>query len=441
MFSRRIRRRIRTLARGIENGLVSPQTAYLACEPFFRLLGRRRNAGGTDLSGVRSVLVVRLDEIGDVVMTAPFLRELRRNLKKAWITLVVNPAVFNLVKSCPYVNEVLIYDGRADGRFGLLRRHGRALRLAYRHLLRRRFALAIAPRWDADHYNAAMVAYLGGAAQRVGYPDRPIAGKKGVSAGLDILYTQVIDGDGVKHEVERNLDVILALGGKIEKTGLELWHRGGDAVYADLKMRDGEVEPDDLVVALCPSGGNSALKKWPIERFIELGRWLQTEYDARIVLVGGPRDQSLGGAIQLALGRSVINTIGTTSLTQTGAVLKKCSLYVGCDTGPMHLAAASGTPVVALFGSSCHHRFGPWGSGHRIVSSTLPCSPCLGHDHIDRCGKCSHDWPLCMSGIAVEQVKAAVAECVAAIKPYSRVEIQSSHTAGSAAQRVSPPVG
>ena len=421
MFSQRIRKRIGNAARDIENGLVSPQAAYLAGEPFFHLLGRRRNAGGLDLSGVKSVLVVRLDEIGDVVMTIPFLRELRRNLKEAWITLVVNPTVFNLVERCPVVNEVLVYDGRANGRFGLLKRHGRALRLASRHLMRRRFDLAISPRWDTDHYNAAVLAYFSGAGRRVGYPERRVAGKKDSKAGLDILYTQILSGDGVKHEVERSLDVLAALGGEIVKKELEVWLRGRDEAYAGMALIERDVKTDDLVVALGPSGGNSVLKKWPTDRFIELAKWLQTEHDARIVLVGGPRDLPLGRQMEMALGPSVINTIGRTSLRQAGSVIKRCALYVGGDTGLMHLAAAAGVPVVALFGSSCPDRFGPWGSGHRIVSSMLPCSPCLRADHIDRCGNCLHDRPLCMSGITVDQVKTAVRECIESTKTSDRV--------------------
>src|SRR5215470_11631701 len=94
---------------------VSPQVICWLGEPFFRLLSLRRGEGEVDLSQVNRVLIARLDEIGDVILTSAFLREFRRLLPAAWITLVVKPAVYNLVELCPYVNEVLTYDGKTDG--------------------------------------------------------------------------------------------------------------------------------------------------------------------------------------------------------------------------------------------------------------------------------------------------------------------------------------
>ena len=97
--------------------LVSLRAALLFGEPFFWLLGQRRMKQKMVLSRLSRVLVVRLDGIGDVVLTTPFLRELRRTLPKAWITLVVAPQVYNLVACCPYVNEVLTYNWNIGGRY------------------------------------------------------------------------------------------------------------------------------------------------------------------------------------------------------------------------------------------------------------------------------------------------------------------------------------
>jgi heptosyltransferase-2 len=148
----------------------SPKVTYFFGEPFFKLMGMRRNKHDLNLAQVEKVLIVRLDEIGDVVMTTPFLRELRRNLPDAWITLVVKPAVYNLVERCPYVNEVLVYDWNTKHRLlKPLQRHWRALQLAWKHLWKRRFDLAILPRWDVDSYHGSFVLYFSGAPWRVGY--------------------------------------------------------------------------------------------------------------------------------------------------------------------------------------------------------------------------------------------------------------------------------
>jgi heptosyltransferase-2 len=128
------------------------------------------------------------------------------------------------------------------------------------------------------------------------------------------------------------------------------------------------------------------------------------------VVLGGPDDRPLGRRIQSDLGSAVIDVTGETTLRQAGALLAECCLYIGGDTGLMHLAASCGTPVVAIFGASCPHRFGPWGRNHRVVSALLPCGPCHGESHLDRCGPCRQDEPLCMQSIPTDMIKTTVAQ-------------------------------
>jgi heptosyltransferase-2 len=354
------------------------------------------------------VLIVRLDEIGDITMTTSFLRELRRNIPDAWMTLVVKPAVHNLVGRCPYVNEVLSYDWNAPVRFPDLYRHGRALGLAWRHLVPRRFDLAILPRWDADHHHASFIAYLSGARWRVAYSENVIAHKQRLNRGYDSLFTHVLRESTLKHEVEHSLDVIRFLGGRVEEDRLELWLQEEDEAYAAMVLKESQVVPEELLIGVGPSGGNSPLKQWPVDCFIELGRRIRAAYPSRVVVVGGPGEEALGAEIHRALGPSTINTVGKTTLRQTAALLKRCDIYVGNDAGPMHMAVALGVPVVALFGASCPHRFGPWGSGHRVLWQALPCSPCFQEGHVDRCSQCIYDRPHCILGIPVDEVQQAV---------------------------------
>ena len=355
---------------------------------------------------------VRLDEIGDVVMTTPFLRELRRNLPDAWITLVVKPQIYDLVELCPYVDEVLTYNwstnGNATQHRQQLRRHGRALRLAWKSLWRRRFDLAIIPRWDVDYYHATFVAFFSGARWRVGYSENVIEHKKRLNRGLDRLLTHALEDNTLKHEVEHNLDVIRFLGGTVQEEGLELWVGAGDEAFSERVFREYGVSPGEFVVAFGPSGGCSPLKQWPTSSFIGLGRWLWKKYKSRILVVGGTGEEDLGRELERGIGSPAINLVGKTTLRQLVALIKRCRLYVGNDAGPMHVAAATGIPVVALFGSSCHHRFGPWGNGQMVLWLALPCSPCFQVHHLDRCRCCIFDHPHCILDITVEQVKEAV---------------------------------
>lgn len=403
--------------------LGSPKAVSLLGEPLFWFLGLRRKRPEMDLSQVKRALVVRLDEIGDVVMTTPFLRELRRNLPSAWITLVVKPAIYNLVERCPYVNEVLTYDWSARGRLWQLRRHGRALRLAWLHLWQRRFDLAILPRWDADPYHGAFFLYFSGAPWRVGYSEKVIEHKRRVNNGCDRLLTHVRNDGTLKHEVEHNLDLIRFLGGTVREQRLELWLGEEDQAFAESLLQEHGVQPGELVVGLGPSGGNSPLKQWPARSFTELGRWLQAEHGARVLVVGGPWEEALGWEIERGVGSAAINVVGKTTLRQMAALLERCHLYVGNDAGPMHVAAAMGTPVVAIFGSSCHHRFGPWGNGHTILCAALPCSPCSRAYHLDRCVRCAFEQPHCLLGITLDQVKAAVSDHIRHVRESAREAI------------------
>lgn len=400
-------RHTKSVARRIFSWITSPQAAHFVCEPLFRLMRRRAKEHEINLSQINRVLVVRLDEIGDMVLTTPFLRELRWNLPVAWITLVVKPAVYNLVELCPYVNEALMYDWSNRGRFSNLRLHGRSLQLAWRSLWQRRFDLAILPRWDADHYHGSFLIYFSGAPWRVGYSANVSESKQQLNSGLDCLLSHTLQDSDPKHEIEHNLDVIRFLGGTVQGDQLELWLGEDDETFAEQVLKVNGVRVSDLLIAL-GLGAGSTRRMWSIDNFVEIGKWLTKEYNARIVAVGGRGEESLGEEIQKQLGNTIINIVGRTTLRQTAALLKCCHLYVGNDAGPMHLAAAAGVPVVEI---SCHPlcgsvihvnsatRFGPWGVPHFVLQPEKSLPPCS--DECDAAG--AH----CILNVSVAQVKEA----------------------------------
>lgn len=400
---------VKSFTGGVLSCLTTPKAARFFGEPFFRLMGMRGEDREFELAEVKKVLVVRIDGIGDVVLFTPFLRELRSNMPDAWITLIVTPSAYNLVELCPYVNEVLTFGWITSGQHVELRLHKQALKLAWNHLWHRRFDLAINPRWDADYFHASFVAYFSGAPWRVGYSENVTEHKKQANRGYDSLLTHLVDDDNtLKHEVELNLDVIRFLGGEVQEDKLELWVGKEDDDFAEGVFKKHSLKPGELVIGLGPSGGRSSLKQWPLNGFIELGHWLKATYNARLLVVGGPGEEDLVSGIENEIEGNVINVVGKTTLRQMAALLKYCRLYVGNDTSPLHIAAAMGVPVVAIFGSSCHHRFGPWGDGQKVLFKQLQCGPCSGMPHIDRCSQCIFDTPHCIAGITVEEVKEAI---------------------------------
>ena len=316
-----------------------------------------------NLSTARSLLVVKLDDIGDFVLATPFLRELRRNAPQATITLVVKRSVSNLAESCPHVNGVLTFDGQAAGGSAwLLRRHWRALSFARRHLRPQHFDVAVIPRWDVDPYLATALAAFAGARAVVGFSDRTTALKRAHNRGFDRLLTDAISPEGHQgHEVNHNLSLLTAMGGTAVSTSLELWLTDDDHAIAAARLPE-----RDRYVAIA-TGAAETHRRWSANHFARLALTLRDRYSLTAVLLGEASDPAVAGAIDFR---------GQTTLRQAAAMLKRCHLFVGNDSGVKHLAAAVGTSVVEISGFRAggdpnhNHsptRFHAWGVPQRVV--------------------------------------------------------------------------
>ena len=385
------------------------RTLRIAGGAWFRLKGRVDNSGRIDLAHVRRVLVVRLDEIGDVVLTTPFLRALRDNLPGAWITLLVRPAIKNLVELCPHVNEVLTYEP-ADSRYWRsFQASSRTLRLASKHFWRHDYDLAIAPRWDVDSHYGSMVAFLSGARQRLGYSEKVTEEKSRLNAGLDRLLTHAIDGRELAHEVERNLHLIVLIGGTVKQDRLELWCGDADELIADRILARHGANDGSPLIAIAPGAGHPK-RMWSLANFAEFAAWAEKHCGGTVLIIGNQEEEWLGKELESRVAGNVINAAGRTSLRETAALLKRCHLFVGNDAGPMHLAAAAGLPVIEI---SCHPlngstghtnspaRFGPWRTPHIILRPAEALDPCRD--------ACISEQAHCICGISVGQVKEAAA--------------------------------
>jgi len=155
-----------------------------------------------------------------------------------------------------------------------------------------------------------------------------------------------------------------------------------------------------------------AYKRWPAERFIELGRRIKASFpELRIILFGGAQERSLSDAAASSIGGETVSAAGRFSICQTYEVLKKCPLLICNDSGVMHLAAAAGSKVVALFGPTRECVSGPWGGGHRIIRAG-ECRACY-HGRPVKCDESisGSNLPVkCMDAISVETVHACVCE-------------------------------
>jgi heptosyltransferase-2 len=383
----------------------SPYITRLFGDHFFYHKGKGCNSRDISLTRVKRILVVRLDQIGDVAMTLPFLRELRRNLPDGWITLVVSPSALNLVEKCPYVNEVLLCGWEGDRDFHRFQRHWRAWKLAKKKLWSKQIDLAILSRRDTDSAHGGFLAYFSRAVFRVGYSDIAFGKKPPYFRNTDCLLTHILDSGSLKHEVEHSLEIIKYIGGKVESSQMEVWLSSEDKSFAEKILKSHNIQNNELLIAFA-LGAAHPKRIWPLSNFVKIGRWLEREYNARVIVLGSQKEEWLAKKVKRQMKGTVVDTVGRTTLRQAAAILRRCHLYVGNDSGLMHLSAASGIPVVEI---SCHAqnglpthpnspiRFGPWGVPHRILQPKKAIPPCT-----DGCtAKEAH----CIRDVTVERVK------------------------------------
>lgn len=354
----------------------------------------------------KSILVIRLDQtLGDSAMNSPLLRELRLAYPNAEISLIVHPRIFEMVRFCPYVDKIYSYDWGTSLSRSLITRHWLALKFCHQNFKSKKIDMAIVPRFDEDHH-AGFIALFSGATRRIAYTAMASRRKAVLNAGFDHFYTDVLPAHGLKHEVERNLDIIRYLGNQPENDNLEFWNNGTDDAYAAEIYRQENINLENtIIIGFGLSGGYSALKRWPIENYIELANLILKENGRKkiiFLLVGGKEDRDLGLQFQEAFSSNVINMIAKTNILQMGALLKKADYFIGNDSGAMHVAVASGVRVLGIFGSSCHHRFGAWGQKSRSISLELDCGPCKTGHVIDRCSVCIYKSPKCMDELEPE---------------------------------------
>jgi heptosyltransferase-1 len=218
-------------------------------------------------------------------------------------------------------------------------------------------------------------------------------GYRGTREGSYLVLTERVPPyDRDAHAVWRYLNLAHYLGAP---PTLPRFRLGLDA-SAHLGQFISDTSPRQVVV-LHP-GARWSSKLWPAAEWARLADWLSQDCVLQVILTGSPADRQLADQITALTRGRVVNLAGRTTLDELAGIMKRASLAVTTDTGPMHLAAALGTRVVAIFGPTAPWRTGPFGAGHEIVRLGLSCSPCFKR----RC-----DQPRCLTDLTWEAVKAA----------------------------------
>jgi len=322
------------------------------------------------------VLVRAPNWIGDVVLSLPALRDLRRRFASARLELLARPWVGELYRAVPEVDGVIASRGVAADAEALRGRHELGV------LLPNSFASAFTL-WRAE------------IPERWGYATdargmlltrscRVPASVRGRSQVY--YYRAMLEGLGL--DVTGPPDASLACPGE--------WAARGDEL----------LEPESPWIGVNPGAFYGTAKRWPEERFAAAAALVARRTGARVAIVGAAAERPLGDAIAAQLGRSARNLCGETSLAELVGVLGRLRLLLTNDSGPMHLAAALGTPLVAVFGSTDWRETAPVAERARVLREDTECAPCLLRE-------CPIDHR-CMTRVDARRVADAALELLAA---------------------------
>jgi lipopolysaccharide heptosyltransferase II len=316
---------------------------------------------------------VRLRQIGDVVFTTPAVAALRRQYPDAHLTYLVEPAAAPIVAGNPHLDEVMVTP-RRGGIAGLLA----DISLGWR-LRRAQYDLAIdfhgGPR-------ASLLTLMSGAPRRIGYH---VVGRRW-------MYTDVVDRPRElrrRHSVENQWDLLAALdvaSPTPARNPVEMPLDLGAKTSVDERLASAGVSPDEDLAVIHVSA-SSPFRKWPLPSFVDTVAALASRAGRRVIVTSGPSERDAANGIiddaraKLAAGdRHRVLGCGDFSLAELRALLERSALFIGGDSGPLHLAATTRVPIVAIFGPTPSERSAPWRDPtllwEPIEIDGLPCRPC-----------------------------------------------------------------
>lgn len=340
---------------------------------------------------MRKILVCHTGAwIGDMVLLTPALRALKQAYPESFLTLLLRPLVVDLMKPNPYVDECIV-DTKTDGQY-------RSLMKLVRQIKQSNFDIAVV--LHPTSFRNALLCFIARIPTRIGSNYR----------GRGFLLTTSCSHNTDIHEVDRYLSILHLLNinttpdansvdttNSFLSTNLEFWHTDADRESIQKRLQNEGVSSDERLIAV-NLGTTWRTKQWDVRNFAAVINQISNiAPNVKIVLTGSTLEQAL--VENLSLSESTINLIGKTDILELGALLERCEVCLTCDSGPMHIAAAVGTPTVALFGPTNPIRHQPYGPGHSVIEKPVSCRPCY-----KRTCHLQHTPHLCMEKINTTEV-------------------------------------
>lgn len=318
---------------------------------------------------MKKILVFSFSFIGDAVLSTAVIQPLRAHFQDSHITFLVGPRAFDLFDSEPNIDATIVYDNRGEhagwkGRLRLIK----TLRLDKFDVVVNLRDSFVARCIGAEHWG-------------------------------------MIRGNSNRHAVLRYLEALQKRGVNTAGAHPHLQLTEEEQATAHRFLIKAGQTSEKLLIGVHP-GGNWEYKLWDAKNYVQLARTLAEKLNTSILLFAGPNERELQMQVADMMDVPPI-LIKTDDLRQLAALISMCDVYIGNDTGPMHIASAVRTPVVAIFGSTNHIRSGPYGDKHIVIQSgiNLGCNPCHPGRHPGGCGAGSCE---VIAGVTVEQVQQAV---------------------------------
>jgi lipopolysaccharide heptosyltransferase II len=317
----------------------------------------------TLLSSLKRILIIRTDRIGDVVLSTPVIQALRNRFPQAYIAFLTGPDTEPALKHNSKLDEIIVYD-----KLGAHRSWGNTLRFAGK-LRKNKFDIAFILH-STNRVN--WITALAGIRHRVGYDRR-----------LGFLLTQRLKytkGEGKKHEVDYNLDLLKAVGINEDFRKPSWTVLKTESKEINEFLEEERVGADDSIVVVHP-GASTHTKRWSAQKFSELCKRLADDGKMRVVLVSGKGEAHITREVFEKGPSGMINWGGSLNLRQLAALLKRARLFIANDGGPVHISTAVGTPVVSIFGRRQPGlgpvRWAPVGPYDQVAHHDLGCEPCI----------------------------------------------------------------
>lgn len=338
------------------------------------------------IGDVKNILVVSSTAIGDTLLSTPAIRAVRKRYPEARLIALFNRDNMELFANNPNIDGVVPYYG------GYKRFNSTVKALA-------KYSFDLALIFHGNEPQATPICYLAGARFIMKLPN---------NSDYNFLLSNrepIVTWNEMGHGIEGRLKTAGLAGCPADGFEMELFTERRDAEKASEFLRKEGALKGDLLIGFQP-GASTVSRQWFPERFMRLGKGLLEDYpDARVVLTGSASEASLCAKIADGIGKRAIVAAGRLPLKQVPPLIKGLGVLVTGDTGPMHMAIAVGTPVVALYAVADARRTGPSYDRHkhRVIQKERTCDPCVSK-------KC--EYQKCMEAISVEEVEAAVKQAL-----------------------------